>query len=169
MSPIHIHEYFIYLFTGSKILCGQKTKHFYWIKILMIGSPTLDISYCVAEICKHAKIMCLTGAVNVSENCNKLHVIRPRVGGRIFLIFRIKPTSLHNFVGNLCNLQRHSLLFFEIILKIRQSSIYYPGSLGCWDKWLIDQVSDVLIIILFFIISCKILCKNCFNLFFYFL
>ena len=39
--------------------------------------------------------------------------------------------------------------------------------LGRWDDRLIDQVSDVTSIN-FFIISCKILCKNLFNLFFIF-
>ena len=39
--------------------------------------------------------------------------------------------------------------------------------LGHWTKRLIDQASDVPSIIFFFIISCKILCKNCFNLFSY--
>ena len=36
-------------------------------------------------------------------------------------------------------------------------------------KWLVDQASDVPAITFFFIISCKILCKNSINLFFYFL
>ena len=38
-------------------------------------------------------------------------------------------------------------------LEIRQSSILYSGSLVPYGKWLIDQVSDVLSIIFFFIIS----------------
>ena len=37
-----------------------------------------------------------------------------------------------------------------------------------WDKWLVDKASDVPSIIFFFTISCKIPCKNGFNLFFYF-
>ena len=115
MNPIHIHEYFIHFFTGSKILCGQEKN--YWIKKnYNRKSNTWYFILCSGD--KHAKIMCLTGAVNVSEKCNKLHVIRPRGRGRIFLIFRIKPTSLHNFVSNLCNLQRHSWLFFEIITEM---------------------------------------------------
>ena len=39
--------------------------------------------------------------------------------------------------------------------EIRQSSISYTGSLGRWDKWLIDQSSDVPSII-FFIISYRL-------------
>ena len=39
------------------------------------------------------------------------------------------------------------------------------NTLLCWDEQLTDQVSDVPSITIFFIISCKILCKNCFNLF----
>ena len=39
--------------------------------------------------------------------------------------------------------------------------------LGRWDKWIVKQTSDVPNIF-FFMISCKILCKNPFNLFFYF-
>ena len=39
--------------------------------------------------------------------------------------------------------------------------------LGRWDKWLIDQASDVPSIIFFFIISCKILWETCLNLLFY--
>ena len=34
-------------------------------------------------------------------------------------------------------------------LKIRQSSIWYAGSLGRWDEQLIDQASDVPSIIFF--------------------
>ena len=34
-------------------------------------------------------------------------------------------------------------------LKIRQSTIYYAGSLGRWDKWIVDQASDVPSIIFF--------------------
>ena len=51
--------------------------------------------------------------------------------------------------------------------EIRQSTIRYDGSLGRWDKRLVDQASDVPSIF-FFIKSCKILCKNPFNLFFHF-
>jgi hypothetical protein len=51
--------------------------------------------------------------------------------------------------------------------KIQQSSIYYDGLLGRWDKQLINQASDVSSITSFFIISCKILSKNRFNLFSY--
>ena len=47
-------------------------------------------------------------------------------------------------------------------------SIWFAGLLGRWDKQLIHQSSDVPSIIFFFIKSCKILCKNPFNLFFYF-
>ena len=36
-------------------------------------------------------------------------------------------------------------------VKIRQSSIYYTGSLGRWDKRLIEQASDVPSIIFFVI------------------
>ena len=52
--------------------------------------------------------------------------------------------------------------------KIRQFTIWYAGSLGRWDKQIVNQSSDVPNII-FFMISCKILCKNPFNLFSYFL
>ena len=31
----------------------------------------------------------------------------------------------------------------HICLKIRQSTIWYAGLLGRWDKWLVDQASDV--------------------------
>ena len=41
--------------------------------------------------------------------------------------------------------------------KIRQSTMKYAGSLGQWDKRLVEQASDVPSIIL---------CKNLFNLFF---
>ena len=34
-------------------------------------------------------------------------------------------------------------------LEIRQSLIYYAGSLGRWDKWIVDQASDVPSIIFF--------------------
>ena len=40
--------------------------------------------------------------------------------------------------------------------------------LGRWDKRIVDQASDVPSIIFFFMISCRILCKNTFNLFVYF-
>ena len=50
--------------------------------------------------------------------------------------------------------------------KIGQFTIWYAGSLGLWDKGIVNQVSDVPSII-FFMISFKILCKNPFNLFFY--
>ena len=39
--------------------------------------------------------------------------------------------------------------------------------LGRWDKWIVDQASDVTSIIFFFMISCRIFCKNTFNLFVY--
>ena len=54
------------------------------------------------------------------------------------------------------------------LLKIRQSIIYYAGLLRWWYKWIVDQASDVPSIIIFFMISCKILCKNPFNSFSYF-
>ena len=47
--------------------------------------------------------------------------------------------------------------------EIWQSSIQYAGLLVCWFA-----ASDVPNIIIFVIISCKILCKNQFNLFFNF-
>ena len=50
--------------------------------------------------------------------------------------------------------------------EIRQSTIWYAGLLVCWDKWLVDQVSNFPSNI--FMISCRILCKNIFNLFVYF-
>ena len=37
-------------------------------------------------------------------------------------------------------------------------------SVARWDKWLINQGSDVLSIIIFFLISCKSFWENCFNL-----
>ena len=40
--------------------------------------------------------------------------------------------------------------------------------LVCWDKWIVNQASDVPSIIMFFMISCKIRCRNGFNLFFCF-
>ena len=43
--------------------------------------------------------------------------------------------------------------------EIRQSTIQYASLLGRWDKQLVDQASDVPIIIFF----CNILCKNPFN------
>ena len=52
-------------------------------------------------------------------------------------------------------------------LEIRQSTIYYAGLLGRWNKRIVDQESE-LPSIFFFMISCKILCKNPFNLFSYF-
>ena len=33
--------------------------------------------------------------------------------------------------------------------EIRQSVIYYAGSMGRWDKWIVDQASDVPSIIFF--------------------
>ena len=37
-------------------------------------------------------------------------------------------------------------------LQIRQSTIYYVGLLGRWDKWIVDQESDVpSIIFLYFL------------------
>jgi hypothetical protein len=56
------------------------------------------------------------------------------------------------------------LRLWRFIIKIHQSTIKCAGSLGRWDKQLIDQASDVPIIIIFFIKSCKVLCKNPFNL-----
>ena len=41
------------------------------------------------------------------------------------------------------------------------------GLLVCWDKWIVNQASDVPSIF-FFMISCRILCKSTFNLFVYF-
>ena len=41
--------------------------------------------------------------------------------------------------------------------------------LGRWDKRIVDQASDVPSIIFFFMISCKVLCKNPFNFLFLFL
>ena len=63
-----------------------------------------------------------------------------------------------------------SIKFVETICtpKIQQSSIGYTGLLGRWDKWLIDQASDAPSMIFFTIVSCKVLCKNCFNIFSYF-
>ena len=54
-------------------------------------------------------------------------------------------------------------------LEIRQFIIYYAHSLVHLSKRTTDQSSDVPSIIFFFIISCKILCKNCSKLFHYFL
>ena len=47
---------------------------------------------------------------------------------------------------------------FSDRFKIRQSTIWYAGSLGRWDKRLVDQASDVP----------SILCKTPFNLFYHF-
>ena len=66
------------------------------------------------------------------------------------------------------------LVFLKIIFlywhdkKIRQSIIYYARMLVRLYKWTNNQSSDVPRLIFFFTISCKILCKNCFNLIFYF-
>jgi hypothetical protein len=56
---------------------------------------------------------------------------------------------------------------WEASFEIHQSTIYYAGLLGRWNKRIVDQASDIPSIIIFFMISCKILCKNPFNLFFY--
>ena len=40
--------------------------------------------------------------------------------------------------------------------EIRQSTIYYAGSLGRWDKRLVDQASDIPSIFFFFIISSRL-------------
>ena len=50
--------------------------------------------------------------------------------------------------------------------EIRQSTIWYAGLLGRWEKGLVHQASDVPNII-FFMKSCIILCKNPFNYFFH--
>ena len=54
-------------------------------------------------------------------------------------------------------------------IEIRQFIIYYARSLVHLSKRTTKQASDVPSIIFFFIISCKILCKNCSKLFYYFL
>ena len=54
----------------------------------------------------------------------------------------------------------------EIPESLKSDNLQY-NTLGRQDERLIDQVSDVPSIIFFFIISCKILCENCFNLFSY--
>ena len=51
-------------------------------------------------------------------------------------------TTLHRF-GSCC-LTGFFLVVESIDLKIRQSTIYYPGLLlVSWDKWLVNQASDV--------------------------
>ena len=37
----------------------------------------------------------------------------------------------------------HQLAGYHLYVKIRQSTIYYAGLLGRWDKWIVDQESDV--------------------------
>ena len=53
--------------------------------------------------------------------------------------------------------------------KIRQSAIWWAGLLVCWFAGTNDSSTKRLMfqVLFFFTISCKILCKNCFNLFFY--
>ena len=51
---------------------------------------------------------------------------------------------------------------------LQKSDNFQYNTLGSWDKRLIDQASDVpSTYYFFFIISCRILCKNLFNLSFY--
>ena len=52
------------------------------------------------------------------------------------------------------------------LIYLKSDNLQY-NTLVCWDKWLADQASDVTSII-FFIISCKIVCKNGFNFYFIF-
>ena len=53
-----------------------------------------------------------------------------------------------------------------ITSKLKSDNLQYD-TLVRWDKWLVHQASDVPSIIFFFMISCKMLCKNVFNVFFY--
>ena len=58
-------------------------------------------------------------------------------------------------------------LFMTQNLKSVNLWYIHAWLLGWWYKWIVDQVSDVPSII-FFMISCKILCKKAFNSFYYF-
>ena len=74
------------------------------------------------------------------------------------------PNELLEFVTE-------ATLYYGRIWTARQqchmkSENFQYNTLGRWDDRLIDHASDVLGII-FFIISCKIICKNPFNLYFY--
>ena len=59
--------------------------------------------------------------------------------------------------------QKVRSLITLIQISFKSDNLQYK-MLARWDKWLIDQVSDVPCIF-FILISCKILCKNRFNLF----
>ena len=56
---------------------------------------------------------------------------------------------LFEFLRKLQNAEGTPLVISEISLKIRQSTIYYAGLLGRWDKRIVDQESDVPSIIFF--------------------
>ena len=52
---------------------------------------------------------------------------------------------------------------------LKSDNLQYD-TLGRWVDWPNDSLTKHLMfqVLFFFTISCKILCKNCFNLFFYF-
>ena len=98
-------------------------------------------------------------ADNVSQNC---------VTSNIFSSFRKKSRS---WIRQACigkgEFHLHILLF-PIVYQKSANLQYNTGLLVWWDKWLVDQESDVPSIIIFFIISWKIRCKNGFIKMFYF-
>ena len=60
------------------------------------------------------------------------------------------------------------LLSRSVCLGNRNTTIYNIIRWFAGTNWLVNQASDVPSIIFFFMISCKILCKNGFNVFFNF-
>ena len=65
---------------------------------------------------------------------------------------------------DLCH-REASIQFLNLYVKIRQSTIYYPGLLGRWDKRIFDQESDVPSII-FFILFCRLRALKTFYFYF---
>ena len=67
-----------------------------------------------------------------------------------------KNSNTHNFFPDLHNNQSTFLKSYGLktvwfwLREIRQSTIYYAGLLGQWNKWIVDQESDVPSIIFFY-------------------
>ena len=102
-------------------------------------------------MCKNSMAL-EVGLGNISKWC--------LIFGGHFLTPYLVPCPTIGFPANqqsqFCQIQLNWWMWNELaVLEIQQSSIYYAGLLGRWDKWLIDQASDVPSII-FFIISYRL-------------
>ena len=135
--------YGVVLCLSSSLLSVGDTLRFWVLNSTPIVNPTLCNSLCTPK------------------------VLTPKAS-------KIPKGSFSNYVDNNSTVCRFSLITVKENFQecqpgpeIRQSTIKYAGSLGRWDKRLFFQASDVHSIIFFFIKSCKILCKNPFNLFFF--